>query len=167
MRMKDWVLLIVPIICNGFFIFLFQTSIQSRIAEKNRKRDQKRKIIDEFITLLNSAKNHLALVESVIDASEKTINDFQEYWAIAFQYRLVHEYVLDIFSDDVIKINRLNSELIEILGEFWEEARKVARDKYEEIEGYIKYGEYYAERRTQLLDELNKLCKKCLEFKIK
>ena len=162
MDKKDWFLLITPILCNGFFIFLFQTIVQSKIAETKRKKDQSRKIINEFIELLDDAKGHLALIELEIDVSEEPLFNFQECWAKACQYQVVHEYILDIFSDDVVKINRLNTEMTNILREFWEKVKNAPGVKHDEIEDFSRYGEYYTERRTQLLDELNKLCKKCL-----
>lgn len=57
MDLKDIILLVVPILMNGFFIFIFQSWISNKIAQKKRENDFTYNIIKQYYEMLQSINN--------------------------------------------------------------------------------------------------------------
>ena len=48
MSTKDWIVLLVPIICNGIIVFAFQKILSKKIERYNKRQDIRDDILKQF-----------------------------------------------------------------------------------------------------------------------
>ena len=56
METKDWIVLFVPIVCNGIFLFLFQFYLKRYFEKRDRVRIERVKTFQELYTHAESAQ---------------------------------------------------------------------------------------------------------------
>ena len=62
MDLKDIILLVVPILMNGFFIFVFQAWVSNKISQKKREREFKYNVMKQYheiLQLINNSCNEI------------------------------------------------------------------------------------------------------------
>lgn len=111
MERKDWILLILPIILNGIFIFAFQKTITvklEQISKKNSIRDNVVMCFYEKVQNLNDT-----LIQANISVSNSPDSLFTEL-------KNIHESVLEIvrYYDN----NKYDLDIFENEFDFWEKS---------------------------------------------
>lgn len=48
MECKDWIVLLVPIICNGFIVFVFQKILGKKIERQSKRQDIRDDVLKRF-----------------------------------------------------------------------------------------------------------------------
>ncbi len=48
MECKDWIILVVPIICNGIIIFVFQKILSKKIERQSKRQDIRDDVLKKF-----------------------------------------------------------------------------------------------------------------------
>lgn len=69
MKTKDWIILLTPIIFNGFIVVIFKNWLSGKIAEINRKQDIRNDVIKRFWNKLQD------LNDTFIDVNVNTMHD--------------------------------------------------------------------------------------------
>lgn len=80
MEPKDWIILFVPIIFNGFLLFIFQEKYKLRLARRESQRIEQNKIWEQFYTKLQ--KFYIAILNFrrlETNPGEKEVS-FAEVW---------------------------------------------------------------------------------------
>lgn len=103
MEIKDWILLLFPIICNGFIVFLFQKMISKKIdrtEKRNALRDETlllfwRKLQDLndlfIITNKNVSNGSQNLLKGLEEIRDQVINIVQFYDTNSYDLKIVSE----------------------------------------------------------------------------
>ena len=102
MELKDWIILIVPIISNGILITLFQTILNRKIERKNKRqklRDQTFMLFLEHVQKLNDI-----FITANADAQQNpnslsiNLSIMQNQVLVIVTYYNTNKFDLDIFS---------------------------------------------------------------------
>ena len=48
MECKDWIILLVPIICNGIIVFVFQKILSRKIERQSKRQDIRDDVLKKF-----------------------------------------------------------------------------------------------------------------------
>ena len=144
MTQKDWVLLVVPILANGFVLYLLQLYFQSKLKRSERRNEIKQKINSEFFSLLLDIKsNFRTLGRCTISNPEGTVlfpqnlASFNQSIGKALEYYNDYSYFLNDYSSIV---NQLESTFEEYSSVGIRLARSPLDDKGRKIlEGYINH----------------------------
>lgn len=79
MELKDWLLLFIPIIFNGFLIWIFQYMFKNRMERKETFRVLREEIFKEYIEkitqLISACKNLYAAQASAIVDDDETLEN--------------------------------------------------------------------------------------------
>jgi hypothetical protein len=123
MQTKDWILLLVPILCNGFIVFFVQWLFDKKKEKDKAVRDNKMYYYD---TLRMKIDDALSLHSDLCEISNKknsnvvelmnTINQFYNSTQLVYKYYRPNYEVFDTFKEEADslsnKIFELNRELI-------------------------------------------------------
>lgn len=99
METKDWIILIIPVICNGFFIFCFQTFVSYKLKQNEKRQDIIIDVVNNLSTMLcNNYEKIILLINecspgfSPIDLMKPA--PFEDLWdPIAHKTMQIYHYV--------------------------------------------------------------------------
>ena len=116
MDLKDIILLVVPILMNGFFIFVFQAWVSNKISQKKREREFRYNIMKQYHEILQLINNSC---NEIIKESYKNKDFTYEFLIIADGVWKAKEYMdsnsfdLESVKETYVKIeiywNRVSS----------------------------------------------------------
>lgn len=125
---KDWLLLFVPIICNGFLIFFFQTLVSYKISRNEKKNDFCIAVTNELSSKLCEEYKKILFLER-----EYTPNDYYQFkpkysidelWnpiavlaAEIYDYAQMHEAVLSNKGISIESFSDSFESLVKAMGE--------------------------------------------------
>ena len=117
MELNDLLLVIIPVVCNGFLIFGFQTLVSHKIQRKEKRNELIFDIVNNLSNIVSETYEHISSLwhegsPGYGPASLKKPIDFGKYWnSIAESsvqlddYVQIHEYTLkkmNISVDDYV-----------------------------------------------------------------
>ena len=156
MELKDWILITIPIACNGVILFIFQQFYLSRLKKVERKNTYKIDVLKEFLSNLQKfyeLSRNLQHVDNERSAKEYT---FAELWNPAAEMM----QNLIVFADThPITINNFRLEFDKCINK-WQEisddiniskelALKIADTVFEE-----KFGKDFIEKTQVTIEEI-------------
>ncbi len=159
MTTKDWMLLIVPIICNGIFIFIFQTLIKRKFDKIVKIEEREKEIVNTFLQMLQDSIEIVSEVEKQFKFREDMqdiIEQFKVNISMMRRYGTNIEFIIKC-SDDIKKIWAKSGFCITMLNE------------YNSL-GKIKSYNYPMENQEQIMGylfEIRTLLKKLIRETIK
>lgn len=110
MEAKDWILLFVPILCNGIIVFAFQKAFEKRqmtLIEKYKYVSTLQQKVDDalamFTKVLQSTGNDLEQIACV--------NNFIACYCDVFYYFQQNKTLLKSFEHDISKIVMIHEQL--------------------------------------------------------
>ena len=80
MEIKDWILLTIPIACNGVILFIFQQVYLSRLKKGERKNTYKIDVLKEFLSNLQRFYELLRNIQKVDNERTAKEYTFAELW---------------------------------------------------------------------------------------
>jgi len=91
METKDWIMLIIPIVANGFVIFIFQKLFEKRLKEITKRQDIRDKVLytfweklqslnDSFIQLNIQSRNDPSIAENCISIFGPQVFEIARYY---------------------------------------------------------------------------------------
>lgn len=120
MTTKDWILLLTPIIFNGFLIYIFQTLITKKL-DKIKKIDQRKKeIVDKFLQLLQDSIETVSEVEKQFrfrDDMKVILEQFTYTISTMCRYGRNMEFIINA-SDTLEKIRANSGFCLTMLKEY-------------------------------------------------
>lgn len=75
MEEKDWIILLVPILCNGIIIFIFQKKVEKLLAKNEIKNRRKIRIMQQFWELILEVKYATVYLDSPKNSSEEAFKN--------------------------------------------------------------------------------------------
>ena len=96
MELKDWLLLLIPIFFNGLIIYLVQATFQKKIKRDEHKDEVKRKISNEFFSLLLNSKETFRSLGHYLEANQNSPDQFGVYLG---NFNLSIRRLLDYYCD--------------------------------------------------------------------
>jgi hypothetical protein len=159
MTKKDWMLLIIPIISNGIFIFIFQTLIKRRFDKIVKIEDREKEIVNTFLQMLQESIEIVSEVEKQFKFREDMqdiIEQFKVNISMMRRYGTNMEFIIKC-SDDIEKIWAKSGFCITMLNEY-------------NLLGEIKSYNYPIENQEQIMGylfEIRTLLKKLIRQTIK
>lgn len=159
MTTKDWMLLIVPIISNGIFIFIFQTLIKRKFDKIVKVEERQKEIVNTFLQMLQDSIEIVSEVEKQFkfrEDMEEIIEQFKVNISMMCRYGRNMEFIIKS-SDDIEKIRATSGFCITMLND------------YNSL-GKVKSYNYPMENQEQILGylfEIQTLLKKCIRQTIK
>lgn len=143
MEIKDWVLLLLPILFNGIIIYFIQAYFQTKLKRDEHKHEIKRKISSEFFSLLLEVKNNFRRLGYHLQEKPNDTELFEVYLS-EFNHSIRKS--LDYYGDYKLYLNDFSSEIMTLNSTF---------------EEYISYGLMHQQldngSRKKLQDYINKL----------
>lgn len=118
MESKDWFILLIPILCNGFFIFCFQTFISHKLKKNEKHKETILEIIrnlsimvcdnyEKVVLLINECSCSFSPIESMKPAPfENLWNPIAHKTVQIYNYAQIHKVILkksNISLDEFIK----------------------------------------------------------------
>lgn len=80
MEFKDWMVLFIPIVFNGLFLFIFQQIILSNQRRATRKNDYQHDVMKQFLEMLQKFYTLFRIIPSVDPKRSGKVVDFSEVW---------------------------------------------------------------------------------------
>ncbi len=158
MEFKDWLLIIIPIACNGILLFLFQQSYLTKIKEIERKNTYKMDVLKEFLGYLQEFYKLIRNFQKADNVRSGITCDFVELWNPAAG--MIQDLV--VFADThPIAIEKSNIGFEKCLTK-WQQIADMLYDCKVNNNGRLseqcayKFNEYYI--------EMNELVKNCMEY---
>ena len=151
MEAKDWILLVVPIISNGIFVFIFQKIIIVKIEKINQRNAIKNDVYKNFWYKLRE------LNESFIQAN---INTQKEPWTIKENLENIKEKILETVKYyDCNEFDlRFLEKLVKKMTKNWDEFQNIYNMYLRTEANFIK---------VQELGKKLQLVKECVQEMIK
>lgn len=146
MEIKDWILLLVPILCNGIIIFAFQKNFEKRqmiMMEKNKYVSVLQQKVDEALSMyaemLQAPKNGAEIIQYT--------NEFINGYSKVFFYYQQNKMLLKPFSQNIEKINEIHEQIISV----------------QRLENSVSHIEKYF---IQIYEQLQIIQNKCINHKL-
>ncbi len=143
MEIKDWVLLLIPILFNGIIIYFIQAYFQRKLKQDEHKHEIKRKINNKFFSLLLEVKNNFRRLGYLLQENPNYTKLFEEYLS---EFNQSIRKSLDYYGDYKLYLNDFSSEIVTLDSTF---------------EEYISYGLMHQQldniSRKKLQDYINRL----------
>lgn len=104
MEGKDWIILLVPIICNGIIIFVFQKILSRKIERQSKRQDIRDDVLKRFWNKLQELND--TFVQTNIAAMRdpnvagNSLGIFQSAILDIIQYYDTNEFDLKVFSKE-------------------------------------------------------------------
>ncbi len=104
MECKDWIVLLVPIICNGFIVFVFQKILGKKIERQSKRQDIRDDVLKRFWNKLQELND--TFVQTNIAAMRdpnvagNSLGIFQSVVLDIIQYYDTNEFDLKIFAEE-------------------------------------------------------------------
>lgn len=120
MTTKDWMLLIVPIVCNGILIFIFQTLIKRKFDKIVKIEEREKEIVNTFLQMLQDSIEIVSEVEKQFkfrEDMEDIIEKFKVNISMMRRYGTNMEFIIKC-SDDIEKIWAKSGLCITMLNEY-------------------------------------------------
>lgn len=95
MELKDWLLLFIPIIFDGFLIWIFQYIVEKRIEQQITFKTLREEI---FKTYLEKITQSISACHNVYSAqTEATVNDNESLNNLDLALQNLRKYILDLY----------------------------------------------------------------------
>lgn len=137
MECKDWIILLVPIICNGIIVFVFQKILSRKIERQSKRQDIRDDVLKKFWNKLQElndtfVQTNIAAMRNP-EVAGNSFGIFQSVVLDIIQYYDTNEFDLKVFAEEYIDFRsswidfentyrnyvgkQLNREMQEQLGE--------------------------------------------------
>jgi len=107
MQVKDWIILLVPILCNGVIIFILQKIFEKKQISRTIKFEYasifRQKIdvsLEVYSNILKLENNGNVQEDMIINALQKYIDSVMEL----YYYYVQNEYLFKVFKNDFERI---------------------------------------------------------------
>ncbi len=105
MTTKEWILLLVPIFCNGIMLAIVSRFLDQRFTEANEKRQKKQQILDNYMSLLSSVKTFffsmvLFYEKSGIYGGKSVLKKYESELQELYRYCYSNSFLLNEYLDD-------------------------------------------------------------------
>lgn len=104
MECKDWIGLLVPIICNGILIFVFQKILSRKIERQSKRQDIRDDVLKRFWNKLQELNDTFVQTNIAVMRDPKvagnSLDIFQSVILDIIQYYDTNEFDLKVFSEE-------------------------------------------------------------------
>lgn len=91
MEIKDWILLLLPIMCNGIFIFLFQKILTTKLEHQNKRKNLRDEVYikfwnklqglnDTFIQINIASQQNPEIISNSLAIIQKVVFDIIQFY---------------------------------------------------------------------------------------
>lgn len=151
MEVKDWILLLVPIFCNGIIIFILQKIFEKRQISRTIKFEYGSLLRKKIDLALELHAKVTRLANEGSKGNETIINESLEQYFNSildvYYYYVPNKVVFEAFNNNMKNIETLVSEFIKY-------------SKQEEI-NIVEYSNFY----NKIRDELMEIKKGCIKLR--
>lgn len=104
MECKDWIILVVPIICNGIIIFVFQKILSKKIERQSKRQDIRDDVLKKFWNKLQGLNDTFIQMNIAVMRDSKVVGNWLNIcqnviWDI-IQYYDTNEFDLKVFAEE-------------------------------------------------------------------
>ncbi len=152
MQSKDWVLLFIPIVCNGIIVYIIQSIFQRYNKKKMDSYEKRRNICNVFFEMLLVCKSDFRTIGyAIINAPD----DSERIWKAIGEFNSNIRKILDFYDDHTFFLNKFSKYIAEL------------RNKFDGYVEYFKDKKYLSNNDRTLMSEninlLNELIIKLLD----
>lgn len=104
MECKDWISLLVPIICNGIIIFVFQKILSRKIERYSKRQDIRDEVLKKFWNKLQGLNDTFIQMNIAVMHDSNVVGDWVEICQNVIldiiQYYDTNEFDLKVFAEE-------------------------------------------------------------------
>lgn len=104
MECKDWIVLFVPIICNGIIVFVFQKMLGKKIERQSKRQDIRDDVLKRFWNKLQELNDTFIQTNIAVmrdpKVSGNSLGIFQSVILDIIQYYDTNEFDLKVFAEE-------------------------------------------------------------------
>ncbi|MBE6816018.1 MAG: hypothetical protein E7522_11300 [Ruminococcaceae bacterium] len=155
METKDWIIMLVPILINGVFLFVFQQVMTQKIKKTEKKTDYRQGVLTEFLSLMQSVYDN---IKNIAWALKPNSDDFAEHWnSFVLQIQNINSFY-NTHKPTLSSLEKPYEKCIEGYKRLdWILSKYVAENNGSEI-----FRAQVSEEFSAVYYELEELLKKCL-----
>lgn len=163
MELKDWILLVIPIVCNGVILFLFQQILMIQIKKNERINTYKQDVLKEFLSYLQEFYIQLRNIRSIDSERSGKEYEFSSLWNPAVK---AMENMVVFFDVHPVTTKKVRPYFLACINK-WQNIIDTLFESKKNNNGKVSYDCSIAfSREYEEMNELIKVCMACCDQEI-